>query len=75
MRMRILSKQGPINDYGIYGIFDPNQQRTRKTDSASIEYRTKFDQGSIFAVSSRYDKNSQFKNGTTARAELNFTLI
>jgi vitamin B12 transporter len=63
-------QQGPINDYGIYGIFNPNQQRTRKTDSASIEYRTKLDQGSIFAVSSRYDKNSQFKNGTTARVEL-----
>ena len=67
-------QQGPINDYGIYGIFDPNQQRTRKTDSASIEYRTKLDQGSIFAVSSRYDKNSQFKNGTTARAELILSL-
>ena len=63
-------QQGPINDYGIYGIFDPNQQRTRKTDSASIEYRTKLNHGNIFAVSSRFDKNSQFKNATTARAEL-----
>ena len=63
-------QRGPINDYGIYGIFDPNQKRSRKTKSIAVEFRTDIFNKTTLAVSTRRDDNSQFKDANTYKFEI-----
>ena len=62
-------QKGIINDYGIYGIYDPNQYRKRNSESLAIEYRSNISDKLIFAASTRFDNNSQFKKAHTSRLE------
>ena len=62
-------QRGPINDFGVYGIYDPNQDRERNTDSIAIEYRSDVSDALSLAVSSRYDDNSEFDSANTFRVE------
>jgi len=67
-------QEGIIYDYGEYGIFDPNQQRNRSSNSLAVEHRGDFSSNISYALSTRYDNNSEFKNGNTSRVELIYTL-
>jgi vitamin B12 transporter len=58
-----------INDYGIFGIYDPNQKRSRDTDSMALEYRADISDKLTVAASTRYDDNSEFNTGNTSRIE------
>jgi len=64
------SQQGMVNDYGVYGIFDPNQNQTKKTKSIAVELRGYFLGSNSFAASMRHDNNSEFKNSNTYRFEI-----
>ncbi|MEL0207370.1 MAG: TonB-dependent receptor [Gammaproteobacteria bacterium] len=63
-------QRGQINDFGIYGIFDPNQDRRRETTSLAFEYRADIFNSITLATSIRRDNNSQFKNSNSFRAEI-----
>ncbi len=63
------TQSGLINDYGIYGIYDPNQKQNRKTDSIAVEYRSNIHENLSLALSSRQDFNSEFKNSHTYKME------
>ena len=63
-------QRGAINDYGVFGIYDPNQSRGRNTDSIALEYRADASKKLTLGVSARYDDNSEFKRGNTARIEV-----
>lgn len=67
-------QRGLINDYGVYGIFDPNQDQIRKTNSFAIEYRADVLDNITFAASARRDDNSEFKNSNTYRFEIIYDL-
>lgn len=67
------TQNGIISDYGIFGIFDPNQQRKKSSNSLAIEHRGNINENISFAASARHDVNSQFKNGNTSRFELVYT--
>ena len=60
---------GVINDYGIFGIYDPNQKRSRDTDSIALEYRADISNKLTVAASTRHDDNSEFNAGNTLRVE------
>lgn len=62
-------QRGVINDYGIFGIYDPNQKRSRDTDSMALEYRADISDKLTVAASTRYDDNSEFNTGNTSRIE------
>ncbi|MDB9935184.1 TonB-dependent receptor [Gammaproteobacteria bacterium] len=62
-------QQGVINDYGIFGIYDPNQKRSRDTDSIALEYRADISNKLTVAASTRHDDNSEFNAGNTLRVE------
>ena len=62
-------QRGVINDYGIFGIYDPNQKRSRDTDSIALEYRADISDKLTVAASTRYDDNSEFNTGNTSRIE------
>ena len=64
------TQNGIIYDYGIYGIFDPNQQRKKSSSSLAIEHRGNINENISYAASARHDENSQFKDGNTSRFEL-----
>ena len=64
------SQRGQVNDYGVYGIFDPNQDRQRKTSSAALEYRADILDNITAAASVRRDNNSEFKDSSTYRLEV-----
>ena len=67
-------QEGIIYDYGEYGIFDPNQQRNRSSNSLAVEHRGDFSSNISYALSTRYDNNSEFNNGNTSRVEIIYTL-
>ena len=67
-------QRGLINDYGIYGIFDPNQDQRRKTNSIAIEYRADILDKITLAASTRRDDNSEFKDSNTYRFEIIYDL-
>ena len=67
------TQNGIIYDYGIYGIFDPNQQRKKSSSSLAIEHRGNINENISYAASTRHDENSQFKDGNTSRFELAYT--
>ena len=67
------TQNGTIYDYGIYGIFDPNQQRKKSSSSIAIEHRGNINEYLSYAASARHDNNSQFKDGNTSRFELIYT--
>ncbi|MEK9780671.1 MAG: TonB-dependent receptor, partial [Gammaproteobacteria bacterium] len=67
------TQNGIIYDYGIYGIFDPNQQRKKSSSSIAIEHRGNINDNISYAASARHDENSQFKDGNTSRFELVYT--
>jgi vitamin B12 transporter len=67
-------QRGPILDYGSGGIYDPNQDRERNTDSVALEYRTEVTDNLSLAASARYDDNSEFESATTYRAEAVYQL-
>ena len=67
-------QRGAINDYGIYGIYDPNQDRERNTNSIAIEYRSDVSDTLSLAASSRYDDNSEFDSANTFRVEAVYQL-
>ena len=64
------SQRGQVNDYGAYGIFNPNQDRQRKTSSAALEYRADILDNITAAASVRRDNNSEFKDSSTYRLEV-----
>jgi vitamin B12 transporter len=57
-----------------YGIYDPNQDRIRDTDSLAVEYRTDMTDRLTLAVSGRHDDNSEFDSAKTFRAEAIYQL-
>ena len=59
------SQRGFVNDYGVYGIFDPNQNQNRKTNSVAFEYRADMFDEIVIGISARQDYNSEFKNSNT----------
>ena len=67
-------QRGAIDDYGIYGIYDPNQDRERNTDSIAIEYRNDISDALSLAASARYDDNSEFDSANTFRVEAVYQL-
>ena len=67
-------QRGIVNDYGSYGVFDPNQDRTRNTDSIALEYRADVSEKLTIAASTRVDDNSEFKNANTSRFEVIYEL-
>ena len=67
-------QRGAIDDYGVYGIYDPNQDRERNTDSIAIEYRSDISDSLSLAASSRYDDNSEFDSANTFRVEAVYQL-
>lgn len=67
-------QRGIVNDYGSYGVFDPNQDRTRNTDSIALEYRADVSEKLTIAASIRVDDNSEFKNANTSRLEVIYEL-
>lgn len=67
-------QRGIVNDYGVYGIYDPNQDRTRNTDSMALEYRADISKKFTIAASTRLDDNSEFKSASTARLEVIYEL-
>ena len=68
------SQRGTINDYGVYGIFDPNQNQNRKTNSVSFEYRSYILNDIIIGISARHDRNSEFKDSNTYKFETIYNL-
>jgi vitamin B12 transporter len=68
------SQRGRINDYGIYGVFNPNQDQNRNTNSIAIEYRADVFNKTTLAASTRRDDNSQFKDANTFKVELIYDL-
>src|SRR6056300_180059 len=68
------SQRGQINDYGIYGIFNPNKDQSRTTKSIAIEYRADVFNKTTLAASTRSDDNSQFKDANTFKVELIYDL-
>jgi len=68
------SQRGRINDYGIYGVFNPNQDQSRNTNSIAIEYRADIFNKTTLAASTRRDDNSQFKDANTFKVELIYDL-
>jgi len=67
-------QRGLINDYGSFGIYDPNQDRGRDTDSMALEYRADISEKLTLAASTRYDDNSEFKSANTSRLEAIYQL-
>lgn len=63
-------QRGPI----AFGIYDPNQDRERDTDSAVVEYRGTFMEKLTLGLSGRYDDNSEFDDSETYRAEFSYQL-
>ena len=63
------SQRGFVNDYGVYGIFDPNQNQNRKTNSVAFEYRADMFDEIVIGISARQDYNSEFKNSNTYKFE------
>jgi len=57
-----------------WGIYDPNQDRERDTDSLAIEYRTFLTETLTLAASGRYDDNSEFDSAKTYRVEAVYQL-
>ena len=70
----IFQQRGTVNDYGIYGIYDPNQDRARNADSIALEYRADISEKFTIAASTRLDNNSEFKNASTSRLEAIYQL-
>ncbi len=58
------SQRGEAQPWG-----DPNQDRSRDTDSAGLEYRGTFAEALTLAASVRQDDNSEFDGSTTWRLE------
>ena len=62
-------QRGAITLFG-----NPNQDRERDTDSVALEYRTDLSESLVFALSGRYDDNSEFDSAETFRAEAVYQL-
>ena len=62
-------QRGNITAFG-----NPNQDLRRDTDSAALEYRTDVSESLTFALSGRYDDNSEFDSAETFRAEAVYQL-
>ena len=63
-------QEGIVFDYGEYGIFDPNQERKKSSNSLAIEHRGDINDNISYAISTRYDDNSEFNNSNTSRIEV-----
>jgi vitamin B12 transporter len=57
-----------------WGIYDPNQDRERDTDSLAMEYRTDINDSLTLAASGRYEDNSEFDSAKTFRGEAIYQL-
>ncbi|XXK45211.1 TonB-dependent receptor plug domain-containing protein [Porticoccaceae bacterium nBUS_17] len=57
-----------------WGVYDPNQDRERDTDSVAVEYRTDINDHLTLAASARQDDNSEFDSAKTYRAEVIYQL-
>ena len=57
-----------------WGVYDPNQDRERDTDSVAVEYRTDINDQLTLAASARHDDNSEFDSAKTYRAEAIYQL-
>jgi vitamin B12 transporter len=68
------AQRGPINDYGSYGIFDPNQDRTRNAKSVAAEYRGEIADNIFLAFSKRYERSSAFKNSSSYMLEITYDI-
>ena len=62
-------QEGIVYDYGEYGIFDPNQERKKSSNSLALEHRGDINDNISYAISTRYDDNSEFNNSNTSRIE------
>ena len=62
-------QEGIVYDYGEYGIFDPNQERKKSSNSLALEHRGDINDSISYAISTRYDDNSEFNNSNTSRIE------
>lgn len=63
-------QRGEITSWGA----NPNQDRERDTDSVALEYRSDISGSMTFALSGRYDDNSEFDSAKTFRAEVVYQL-
>ena len=63
------SQRGPIS----FGS-DPNQNRSRKTDSLALEYRITLWDNLTLGASVRHDDNTEFENTNTRRFEASYQL-
>ena len=63
------SQRGTASIFG-----DPNQNRSRKTDSLALEYRITLWEDLTLAASVRHDDNTEFDNANTRRFEASYTL-
>ena len=63
-------QRGEITSWGA----NPNQDRERDTNSVALEYRTDLSDSLTFALSGRYDNNSEFDNAKTYKAEAVYQL-
>lgn len=61
-------QRGPIT------FADPNQDRSRDTDSVAVEYRGTFMDNLTLATSARFDSNSEFDDAETYRLEASYQL-
>lgn len=61
-------QRGPISDFGD----DPNQDLSRDTNSAGLEYRGTFREVLTLAGSVRFDDNSDFHDDTTYKLEASY---
>ena len=57
-----------------WGVYVPNQDRERDTDSVAVEYRTDINDHLTLAASARHDDNSEFDSAKTYRAEAIYQL-
>ena len=57
-----------------WGVYDPNQDRERDTDSVAVEYRADINDHLTLAASARHDDNSEFDSAKTYRAEAIYQL-
>ena len=68
------SQKGPVNDFGEFGIFDPNYDSKRDVKSIAAEYRSQIKENLLLALSKRHEKSSAFKNSETYTVEVSYSL-
>ena len=68
------SQRGVVQDYGAFGIYDPNQDRSLQTTGYAAEYLAYFGPDVTWSASARRDDNSDFDDVTTWRTTASWNL-